>query len=284
MKIDLTKRSPSPGFMYDFETQEITLTRAPANKQPYFLTKSQGEIELTMDEIVDVLKNADFEGAEDLAAALEDRGIDSDGIEAAKAIAVIKEAYSDAVSEDVLADVFEVEQSTDSAESDEDDAEEETTAKADGEDDTEVSDALKNALDRVNNRLDSIEKRVEESEEESRLETWKNRVSDLEAVPGDADELAQELLDLERSVDEDTAEKHLERLRSVQKVAESGGEDVFKEHGSSASGGSGSDAYDKLKKRAQEIANENEDVGASEAMRKAREENPELAQEYRESF
>lgn len=272
MKVDLTKVSPSPGFMHSFETEEVTLTQAPAIRETFLLTKSKGNI--TMDDILEILKNADID-ASDLEEQLKEEGIDEDGIEAAKAISVISKAFSDEVTPEVLAKSLGIEVGDSTTPSDDATDDTDDTQKSDDD----VQDLPESVQKRLE-KLDELEERVEKSEREKRISKWEGRVNELETISKDG--LAEDLADMEEEFSKDRAEKYLERLRSADEVAKSA--DIGKEHGSSGRGQSTSDAYSKLKAKAQEIRERDGDISTAKAMQKARKENPEIADEYMKEF
>lgn len=272
-KNEILKRSPSPGFMYEIEGKEISLVGHPANKREFLLTKSVGDNK--MDELLQLIQEAEAENESQLVKSLEEEGVSEEGIRVAKAIARLRDGYADELENEEIAKALGFESDEDS-EDDEPIVKGADINKSDLEGlDSETREKLTGALEKMR----TLEQAVDEIDRDRRREGWLSKAQELDAISADADEVADELIELEDTLGTEKAESHLERLRSANEVAKES--DAFEETGSSGSGGSSaSSAYEEVLQKADELVSDNPDLEKHEAIDRVMQTDEELRKRY----
>lgn len=226
-----------------------------------------------MDELMKLIQEAEAENEDQLVKSLEEAGVSEEGIRVAKAVARLRDGYADELTNEQIAKALGFDQ--DSSEEDEPVTEGVDISKSELQGlDSETREKIEKSLDKMRN----LEKAVDEMDRRRRRGEWLSKANDLDAISADAEEIADELVELEDTLGTEKAESYLERLRSADELAKSG--DAFEETGSSGSGSSDASAYDEVLRKADELLEENSDLEKHEAIDRVMQTDADLRKRY----
>lgn len=283
----IKKTSPSPGYLSDGDPMEVSLVGRPANRREYLLTKNRNKEE--MDELLKAIESVEADNEQDLEKALE--GYSEDAVAAAKAIARITHAYSDAVDTEVLAKALGIEAEVQKG-SDEGADNKEELSKSDLEalnpELRKKVESLIGKSESLEERVDAVSKAMADAAEARQREEIRKRVDNLRHLGSETDDLIDIVKSVSDHAGDEAADKVVEMLKSANEVAAKGSGEIYTEKGSGSEGSTSSsaqEAYEEIEKRARKKVRESDDdtLTLSKAMKEVMSEDEDLARIYREN-
>lgn len=268
--------SPEKGFLSHIKPKRVSLVKYPAIEREFLLLKSKDR---EMDELLQIVSETEAAGESELVEALKSRGYDEKAIKAVTTAARIFSAYADELDAESFGAVakslgFNAPETTETEETEIDKSK---LAKLDPETRREVERVMK-ASEKDRERLEKLEKAIAERDDRERLEVFKSKAADVELPDVDSDKIAEGLKALADAAGDDVANELADGLVKASNAYKTS--DLFKEIGSGADDDAGEDTYGKLEKAAKEIMKSDKSVRFADALDRAMEENPELAQKY----
>lgn len=279
--------SPAEGFMFNIKPTRVSLVGRPANKRKFLLTKSEEELE-TMDEVLQIIKEAKADGEDKLIEAMKASGKDTGTIDAAVGVYRLLSAFRDSMTEDDLTAMagalkFEKQENVDDEEAKKAAEEAETKAaeeeakqaaeEAEAKRAAEEAEAAKVADEaNKNTEVEALKTRIAELERNTRRAELAAMVRDFK-IGKTQDELVSTLEAVEKSGGD--IEPVLETFRAAHNVIEQG----LGEIGSDLPSDLNRDIYTKMEAAVERIMKE-EQVTKTKAWELLDQREPALVAEY----
>ncbi len=266
--------SPMPGFMFDMETEEVSMVKRPANKRRFLLTKHNGA-NITMDELFRIVMETEAANEDALVEALKSRGVSQKGVEAVRGILRLASAYAEELDPDTFKTIGKsLGYAFDETESKEKPVIEKTELKDLPVETRGKIEALLKSREDDRQAIETLTKRLDEAEDAKVLATFVEKCREFVHLNATAEELGK-LVKSTHDVNAEGAEKLLETLRAANAVA--GNAALFGEKGSGAT--ATGTTIDEVEKATKALALE-KGISVGEARDEVLKGNKELALRY----
>ena len=254
------------------KVKEISLAFNPANKRKFILHKDEkgGEI----------MKIEDLKTVEDFQAFLKEQKVSDD------AAALLTDVFmSSVVQKDLKAEIekeIKAKLEKDVRAAAEKDLREKLEKEIQAKVEKEVGMTKDAEIQKLSETVTALQKETDETKTLLMIEKDARRVTELEkeikatGVPGDITKMAKDFLEIEK-VNPELAKNVMSSYKEFGTAIKAA--EVFKEHGSSGEGASGT-AYEELRKIAKEEMKKDKDLSELDAFALAARQNPSLYREY----